>query len=369
MSTIRVGIAGIGAIASEYLHLYAQGMLHCTVTALQSRSMEKMQTIAQECALGQIAFFTDYEAMLDSGTVDAVIICTPHGMHAVMAVQAIERGLHILIEKPIGTNVGETLSILEQLNRHREVCCGVLYCRRMHPLYRQVKQMVESGAVGTLKRANWIITNLYRTEAYHQSADWRGSWTGECGGVLMTQASHQLDLFLWLCGLPQAVQGFCYTRERCISVENDAALQLEYASGATGQFIASSHEFPGSNRLELSGDKGQIIVEDDKRLLYRQLAQSESSYAVTSPNIGGPIPFTETVAVFEDCDNRTQQAAILNDFFEKAAQGGEPVCTAKSAMDSLAVINAAYLSAWKNERIPMLFDEREYFLELQKRQF
>lgn len=367
MSKLRLGIAGIGAIAEDYISLIAHGKIDAVLTALNSRNEAHMSSVVQKYALQDVSLFTDYHTMLESGTIDAVILCTPHDLHPDMAVQAIERGIHTLVEKPVGTCRSGAQKICDCLKRHPEICCGVLYCRRMSPVFRHVKDLVSQGILGKRKRANWIITNLYRTNAYHLSSPWRGTWKGEGGGVLMTQASHQLDLFLWLFGMPETVHGFCYSQERPVEVENDALLQMEFDDGATGQFIASSREFPGTNRLELIGDCAQIIVEDDTKLICRILKQPESSFSAASESKFGPIPYTETIKHFEESDNRVQQAEIINDFICAVQTGSKTVCTAEEAMQSLTVINAAYLSAWRGEAVALPMDDALFLQELHKR--
>lgn len=193
---LRVGIAGIGSIARVYLGLFAEGKIPGgRVTALSSRSPDHLTSARDAFCAPDTALFTDYEAMLHSGLVDVVMICTPHNQHVPMALQALKAGVHPLIEKPLAVNADEARALLAACRARPELTAGVLYCRRASAAYRQAKQLVQSGALGQLKRTCWLITNLYRTPAYHASQPWRGSWKGEGGGLLLTQASHQLDLF------------------------------------------------------------------------------------------------------------------------------------------------------------------------------
>lgn len=365
---LRIGIAGVGMIAQSYMTQVANGKIHGKVTALNSRNRANMEDALAKTGLTDVALYTDYHEMLESGKIDVVMICTPHYFHPQMAMDALARGIHPLVEKPVGVYSEEVQALAAELKKRPELRLGVLYCNRMKPLYRKVKEMVDAGAVGKLKRADWLITNLYRTAAYHKSSPWRGTYKSEGGGVLMNQASHQLDLYLWMTGLPQTVHAFCYYgMERDIEVENDAMVHMEFAGGATGQFIASSREFPGTNRLELIGDNGQIIVEDDCRLTYTKLDMPESVFSQTSEEIFGKIPCTTIKQEFPIEDAMNYLAEITNDFLGAVETGGQPFCTLEQAMRPLTVTNAAYLSSWQRKSIALPFDAQEFTKELQAR--
>ena len=183
---LRLGIAGIGVIAGDYIGLIAGGRVQgLELTALCSRNEEHIQAVSERYGL-QVAAFTDYGEMLSSGAVDAVLICTPHGQHPSMARQALEAGLHVLVEKPVGIFADEVEELLDVLHSRSGLICGVLYNRRASQAYRYVHDLVQGGALGELVRATWIITDLYRTDAYYASGSWRGTWQGEGGGLLMT---------------------------------------------------------------------------------------------------------------------------------------------------------------------------------------
>jgi UDP-N-acetyl-2-amino-2-deoxyglucuronate dehydrogenase len=362
LNMIRIGISGIGAIAQNYIELFCTGKINgARITALSSRNKENMEKVKRENSLHEVTLYTDYEELLKSGEIDAVMICTPHAQHAEMAVKAMEYGRHVLIEKPIGSNINDVGGLDAMVKLHPELTAGVLYCRRMSKAYTKMKEMVMNGAVGSLKRANWLITNLYRTDAYHKSSPWRGTYRGEGGGVMLTQASHQLDLFLWMTGMPTRIQGFCYEgMERNIEVENDVMLQMEFENGATGQFMASSREYPGTNRFELSGDAGQLIIEDDRRLIYRRLSRNESDYNKHTNQFFGPIVYETEEYEFDDFNNQVQQAEIINNFIEAIKTKKKTICSVEEAIGSLRVINGAYLSSWEKKKIEMPFVPEEY---------
>lgn len=311
---LRLGIAGIGRIANDYIELICTGRVpDVEVAALSSRNAEHMKaTAGRYPQLADIPCYTDYEEMLQSGKIDAVLICTPHGQHPIMAQQALAAGLHVLLEKPVGIDREALQQVETELQKHPQLVCGVMYVRRMSETYQAVKKLIDRDTLGQLVRATWIITNLYRTDAYYGSGSWRNTWRGEGGGLLMTQASHQLDLMQWLIGMPTEVLACCSTVDRPLQVENEAELLFTYPGGANGQFIASAHEYPGTNYLELCGTCGSITVQDDSKVTITGLLNSEPEFARTSKDPFGKIPSTRTAINFDDADNKVQQAAMIS---------------------------------------------------------
>lgn len=365
---IRVGIAGIGYIAEEYIKLFTLGKIRgAEITALSSRNQQHMQCIRDTYHL-QAALFTDYVSMLESGCIDMVMICTPHFYHPAMAMQAISLGIHTMIEKPVGVFPEEVDALLDCVNSHPQVQSGVLYCRRANPVFTKIKQLLTDGAIGQLKRVTWIITDMYRPQCYFDAVDWRGTYSGEGGGLLMNQVSHHIDLLTWLCGLPQAMQAHCYTaRERNIEVENEVSVTMDYSGGAVGQFIASTRECPGSSRLELSGSRGQIILDKERQLTLRTLETDEREFAVTTAAPFSTIPFSEEVLCFDAADNPTVQAMIINNFIA-ALSGAEAVlCPVKEAVTAQQFIQGAYLSSWQGRKLSLPVDAAAYTAELKSR--
>lgn len=350
---LRLGIAGIGVIAGDYIGLIAGGRVQgLELTALCSRNEEHIQAVSERYGL-QVAAFTDYGEMLSSGAVDAVLICTPHGQHPSMARQALEAGLHVLVEKPVGIFADEVEELLDVLHSRSGLICGVLYNRRASQAYRYVHDLVQGGALGELVRATWIITDLYRTDAYYASGSWRGTWQGEGGGLLMTQASHQLDLMQWVCGMPASVLARCSTVERDIRVENEAELFLTYPNGAHGHFLASAHECPGTNLLEVCMTRGRVSIRNDSEVEILQLEEDERVFARTCPSSFGKVPGTAKTLTFDDSDNKVQQAATIENFARAVRSETDIQCSLEEGLRSLQIIHGAYLSHWLERTVPL----------------
>ena len=365
---IRVGIAGIGYIAEEYIKLFTQGKIHSArITALSSRNEAHMQAVNSSYQLNAF-LFTDYDAMLQSGTVDMVMICTPHFYHPRMAVRAIQAGIHTMIEKPVGVFPEELEELADCVRNHPEVKSGVLYCRRANPVSAKIKEILNQGSLGQLKRVTWIITNMYRPQCYFDAVDWRGSYSGEGGGMLMNQVSHHIDLLVWFCDLPEALHAHCYTaKERSIEVENEVSVTMEYPGGAVGQFIASTREFPGTSRLEISGSKGQIILDNEKDLTLRILETDEREFAVTTKDNFPAIPHTEEILHFDAADNPTVQAMIINNFIDAISGQAKVLCPVEEAVKAQQFILAAYLSDWQEKKLHLPVDAKAYAEELRMR--
>ena len=368
---IRVGIAGIGFIAEEYIKLITTGRIqNAEVRALSSRNRQHMEQVREKYQL-EAALFTDYEQMLDSGLIDAVMICTPHFHHPGMAIKAIERSIHTMIEKPVGIFPEELNALEACLRTHPEVKAGVLYCRRTNPIFLQIKEFLDSGALGQLKRVTWIITNasVYRTQAYYDTASWRGTYVGEGGGLLLNQVSHHIDMLVWLLGLPEAIQANCYTaRERHIEVENEVSITIEYPGQAIGQFISSTREFPGTNRLEISGSKAQLILENEKDLTIRKLGVEETEFNRSTDIPYAFIPYEEEIHHFQPYENPDIQARIVNNFLSAIADGTPVACPVEEAVVSQQLIIGAYLSSWQEKKLMLPADGKAFTEELKKRQ-
>lgn len=366
---IRVGIAGIGYIAEEYIKLFSQGKIkNAVLHALSSRNEAHLEAVKNTYHLTGTALFSNYDTMLAESGIDMVIICTPHFFHPDMAIRAMERGIHALIEKPIGVFPEELTALQRCCALHPEVRSGVLYCRRGSKAFIQLKKWVDGGFIGEMKRVTWIVTEMYRPKAYFDAYPWKGTFRGEGGGLLMTQVSHQLDLLVYLCGLPSALQAFCSVgRERDIQVENEVTVVMEYPCGATGQFIASSRECPGSNRLEVSGSRGQAILEDYGKLTLRSLQEDEIDYSLQSTEPYGSIPYAERQLTFEPEENTTLQAGIINNFIAAITQNKPVLCPVWQAIDTQSFIQTAYLSAWRRKMISLPPDTAVFTKELLRR--
>lgn len=373
MNKVRFGIIGIGKMGSQHCMRFTHGLIkNGVLTAVCDIAPERKKWAEEKLAPKGVEFFDDYKALIDSGKVDAVLIATPHYYHPVMAIYALEKGLHTLIEKPAGVYTKAVREINEVAAAKPELTFGIMYNQRTNKLYRFAKELVETGRLGSMKRINWIITNWYRPQAYYDQGGWRGTWAGEGGGVLINQCPHQLDLFQWLGGMPSSVRAHTEVgKNRNINVENDVTAFMEYENGATGVFITSTHDFPGTNRLEIDGDKGKLVIEGGK-LTFTELAVSETEFNAVNRKFMPRIPSRKIkkrigllgqakMFLFE------QHTGIINNFISNILFGTPLIAPGEEGIRGLTISNAIHLSGWTGEKVTLPINEDKYIEELEKR--
>ena len=367
-NVIRYGIIGLGNQGSTYAKkIFATGVAKdALITAMCDINPAKSEAVKEIYTANEVSYFTDYLQMLDSGLVDAVLIEVPHYQHPEMVIESLKRGIHVICEKPAGVytkQVREMNEFAEKAN----ATFGMMFNQRTNCVYRKMREMIAQGAIGRLQRVNWIITNWFRTQSYYDGGSWRATWDGEVGGVLFNQCPHQLDLVQWIVGkLPKSVNAFCqYGKWHDIEVEDEVTAYFEYDDGATGVFITTTGEAPGTNRLEISGTGGKLICEDNKLTYVKNLVDSAEHLRTSSH--GFRAPQTETVEVETDGEN-TQHAGIINNFTD-ALLGRAPLfVSGTDGMAGVELMNAISLSGWKNgARVTLPVDEEEYLKELNAR--
>ena len=364
MEKVKLGIIGVGNIGTTHVkNILGGGCPEIEIAAVADRREERRQW-AQDVLPQGTAIFEEGDALLQSGLCQAVLIAVPHYQHPVLAQAAFKRGLHVMCEKPAGVYT----KAVEEMNRAAEesgLAFGMMFNQRTNCLYRKMRDMVQGGELGGLKRVNWIITDWYRTQVYYDSGDWRATWAGEGGGVLLNQCPHQLDLLQWICGLPTRVQAFCHEGKwHDIEVEDDVTAYLEFAGGATGVFITTTGDAPGTNRFEVTGTKGKLVCEDDT-LTFWQLEQDEREFCRTATE-GFAKPACQKVQVETDGQN-PQHIGVLNAFAAHILRGEPLVAGGTEGIRGLTLSNAMHLSGWLGRAVDIPFDQELFLQELDKR--
>ncbi len=354
--TIRVAVVGVGNIGLAHAATIARGDVPgMALAALCDTDPQKrayLQSIYPE-----VPVFETYEALLaarlcDAELCDTVIIATPHKFHPPMARAALEAGLHVLSEKPAGVDVS-ALTELYAVAERSECVFGMMFNQRTDPLFAKAREIVQSGRLGEPKRLVWIITNWYRTQSYYDSGSWRATWCGEGGGVLLNQAPHNLDLWQWIFGMPKRLRAFCYRgKYHNIPVEDDATIYAEYENGAVATFITSTGEYPGTNRLEITGDRAKLVIENGELRLW-ELAEPERDYCFHAE--GRPLPaLTETV--ISAGEPQSGHTLILRNFANAILHGEPLLAPGTDGILELTLSNAAYLSAATDAWVDIPFD-------------
>lgn len=366
MNKIRLGIIGVGNMGSGHLQNVIDGKCpKVEVTAVADINPQKLENAKKK--LPGLACFDSAEKMLNSGLIDAVLIAVPHYNHPVYAIECFKRGIHVLTEKPAGVYARQVREMNEAAKK-AGVTFGIMFNQRTNPIYKKAREIVQSGALGVPKRLVWIVTNWYRTQAYYDSGSWRATWNGEGGGVLLNQAPHNLDLWQWIFGMPNKIRAFCAAgKYHNIDVEDDVTIYGEYENGATATFISTTGEAPGTNRLEISGDLGKLVLEDGK-LKWWKLSTPEREFCFTSKE-GFLSPKTEYEEYSEAAPDG--HSTILENFAEAILDGAELIAGGEEGLNSLSISNAAYLSSWTESWAEIPTDEalfEQHLIELCKKE-
>ena len=362
---VRVGILGIGNMgASHAKKLLAGQCPEIELTAVCDVKEDRLNWAKEE--LGEsVARFANGDEMMDSGLIDALVVAVPHYDHPVYAIKAMKKGLHVMIEKPAGVYTEQVL----EMNKVADECnvtFAIMMNQRTNCIFRKAREIVQSGEMGAIRRTNWIITSWYRPQAYYDSGDWRATWSGEGGGVLLNQCPHNLDLWQWICGMPSKVYAHMHLGKwHNIEVEDDVTAYVEYPNGATGTFVTSTGDVPGSNRLEITLEKGKIVVENKKVTVWKsEIGEPEFSATNTTP-FGQP----EFIMTEVETDGENpQHMGVFRAFAANILRGEPLIADGREGIRGLTISNAMHLSAWTGKEIELAtFDHARFKEELMKR--
>lgn len=372
---VRLGIIGLGAEGGMYAKFLDQGMVP-TMRIGAICDIDESKRAAAD-AYG-VPFYTDYHRMLDSGEVDAVVTTVPHYLHPEMGIEALSRGVHALVEKPVGVYTRQARELIEYAATKPDLVFGVFFNQRTNPLYRDLKALLESGELGALRHTSWIITTWWRPQGYYDQSAWRATWGGEGGGVLVNQAPHQLDLWQWICGVPKSVFAKCaYGFKRDIAVEDEVNALVDFGDGATGTFITCTHDLMGTDRLEILCDKGKVVVDSSRSVTITRLSEPEQelSKGMSMEDVGklftGQLDTSRMMST-ETKDYGSvwgaQHCEVLRNFAAAILDGEQLIAPGADGIHGVRLANAIHLSSWTGREVSIEdFDEDAYLTELNRR--
>lgn len=364
MEKVKIGIIGIGNMGTSHAKTIIEGKVpELELVAVADRQEGRRQW-CKEHFPETIQIFEEGSDLIASGLCDAVLVAVPHYQHPELSIEALQHNLHVLCEKPAGVYTKQVREMNEAAAKSDRVF-AMMFNQRTNCVYRKMHEMVANGELGEIRRVNWIITDWYRTQSYYDSGSWRATWDGEGGGVLLNQCPHNLDLIQWICGMPAKVQAFCHEGKwHDIEVEDDVTAYLEYPNGATGVFITTTGDAPGTNRFEITGDLGKLVCENDKLTFYK-LKQGITEHCATC-KAGFDKPECETIEVETDGQNE-QHAGVMKAFAGKILHGTPLVAGGEEGINGLMLSNAMHLSSWLGHAVTLPIDEDEFLKELNER--
>lgn len=358
---LKIGIIGFGNMGSGHArNLTAGSIPEAELTAICDIDAERRAAAREKYP--EIPAFEDAGDLYKSGLCDAVLIAVPHYDHSPLAITAFAHGLHVMTEKPAGVYTKQVIDMNNAAAKSGKVF-GIMYNQRTNPVYIKLRDMVKSGELGHIKRITWIITDWYRPQAYHDSSTWRSTWSGEGGGTLINQNPHQLDLWQWIFGMPDRVYARAsFGKYYDIEVEDDVMAYFEYDGGTTGEYITSTGEAPGTNRLEIACDMGKVVVENNK-ITFIKNAVSEREFNKTNKNPFG-CPENSLCEIETDTSGGEQHVGVLKAFAAAVLHGGELTARGEEGINGLTISNSIHLSAWTGEIIDVKNFPHERFYEL-----
>ena len=378
MNKVKLGIIGYGNMGVGHTRNLLKGKCPEIVLAAVAdlnparleacrADIEKWNAENPDQTMAVPALFESAEAMMNAKMIDAVLIAVPHYDHPRLVMEAMDRGLHVMCEKPAGVYTLQVREMMAAADKHPELVFGMMFNQRTNPVFRKMREIMQSGELGAIKRTSWIITNWYRPQYYYDSGAWRATWSGEGGGVLLNQCPHNLDLWQWICGMPVKLQAkMHFGKWHDIEVEDDVTAYAEYENGATGTFITTTGDTPGTNRFEVVCDGGTLLCEDGKTLIVKKLEMTESDYSKTNRTEAFGKPKMEVITPELEGEN-SQHWGVLNAFAAAILRGEPLIADGREGINGLMISNAMHLSAWEDRVVELPFDEHRFYDLLMER--
>ena len=365
MEKVKLGLIGYGNMGTSHAKNLMAGMVpNMQLTAVCDITQDRRDAFKEEYP--DIPVFADAEELFQSGLCDAVLIAVPHYDHPTLTIKAFEYGLHVLVEKPAGVYTKQVKEMNEVAAKSGKVFC-IMYNQRTNPVYQKLRQMIKEGQLGHIKRVTWIITDWYRPQAYHDSSAWRSTWKTEGGGALINQNPHQLDLWQWMFGMPDRIFAkVFFGKYHNIEVEDDVMAFFEYDNGTTGEYITTTGEVPGTNRLEVACDMGKVVIENNRMVFHRNVISEREFEKINTKPFGKPECWTCEIPV--DFSGGEQHVGIMKNFASAVLNGTELLAKGEDGINGLTISNAIHLSGWTGETVDVknFPDDRFYDLLQEK---
>ncbi|MGF1530148.1 MAG: Gfo/Idh/MocA family protein [Puniceicoccaceae bacterium] len=358
---VKIGIVGIGSMGQNHARSLVDNKVKGAILGAVCDPNQAALDL-----FPQVKGFGNYEALIRSGEVDAVLIATPHYDHTTIGIASLEAGLHTLVEKPISVHKADCERLIAA-HRDPKVVFAAMFNQRTDPFWIKIRDLVKSGELGAIRRIHWVVTDWFRSDAYYNSGGWRATWSGEGGGVLLNQCPHNLDILQWIFGMPESIWADCRIgHHHNIEVEDEVTAYLRYANGATGVFITSTGEAPGTNRLEVAGERGKVIYENGQLRWERNEVETSTFCKTTNSKFSKPDIWNVSFPL-DSSNHGPQHVGIMQNFVDAILEGKELLAPAAEGIHSVELANAMLLSAAKEAVVSLPINGEEYELLLKKR--
>ena len=362
---VQLAVIGIGAMGSQHVR-DIQKIPGVQLSAICDLIPERMEGFSSS----KTKTFTNYQEMLNSVELDGVLIATPHYDHTPIALDCFRKGIHVLTEKPIAAHMSDGLLMVagyqEALQKYPHLQFAIMFQQRTYGYWQKIKQMISDGELGKIIRVTWIITNWFRNQCYFDNGDWRATWKGEGGGVLINQCPHNLDLFQWFFGMPEKVTGFAgFGKYHAIEVDDEVTAFFEYQNGMVGHFITSTGESPGTNRLEIIGENGKLVFEDNVLKFWKNKVSMLEQIKTSSD----PYAFTEYIEMNIPFEHHGLPGhSIIIENFANAILGKENlIVPGEEGLNQLHLSNSILLSSMLHKPIHLPMNAEIFKTELEEK--
>lgn len=363
MDRIRCAIIGTGTMGRRYAVMLDGGLIEdLCLTAVCCRSEASRAWAFENLHDSVLICGSEDELYANRDAFDAVLVVTPHRLHPAMTIRALQSGKHVMCDKPAGITAADAAAMQAQAQSSGLVYAQMCH-QRTYAKHKKVKELLDSGSIGQITRASLINTEPFRTRFYHLSGSWRSSWTGEGGGLLINQGHHLLDFWLWLFGTPDSVYAdIPFGKYNDFCVDDEATLVMDYPARMTGTFILSTGEGSSTERLEIVGTKGRILLEGNT-LTLTSFDRDSRDYA-RAAQVTSRQELRESVQQFVfSRDEHAYEIMLQN--FAAAIRGQSPlIAPGADGIHTLELINAAYLSAWEERKVSLPISDKVYLQQL-----
>jgi predicted dehydrogenase len=355
MNSVRLGIIGMGNIGAHHAAYLLDGKVKRVELKAVSDAFADKLSHYKQCGL---KVFADGGELIRSGEVDAVLIATPHFQHTSLGIAALQAGLHVLVEKPISAHKADAERLIAVRRQYPRQVFAAMFQMRTESRYAKIKKLIADGQLGQLVRLTWIMTDWFRSDAYYSSGGWRATWKGEGGGVLINQCLHQLDILQWLLGMPVRVRSFVQLgRFHNIEVEDNVTAYMEFPNGAAGTFISTTGEAPGTSRLELAGEMGKVLLENDSLLFFRNEVSMFQHSKISPLGFQKPDAWKIEIPISSE---PARHAALTQNFIDSILDGVPLIAPGEEGIHSIELANVLLYSGLMDRTIQLPLDGAAY---------